>query len=204
MFIDWLSRLLLRGESVLEAVPSLQPNERRQAERLVREAFAANALDLAGPTIPFDAGIAVAAAELLAAACWAVVAEEGPFESLPALEASRGSIASRHYSADVTLRFLPAVHSRAKYHDPESEFTLALERILRDWPLSGVLAGLDGAPTGALDFGGHIGLQMLYAERFVEAGQAGWLPADESARMWIDYIAQERGKPVPCKAPEEV
>ena len=53
----------------------------------------------------------------------------------------------------------------------------AVAAVLRQWPLSGVLANLPGAPNGDVRFAGHAGLQLLYAERLIEHENAAWMPA---------------------------
>jgi len=68
---------------------------------------------------------------------------------------------------------------------------------------SGVLADLDGTPATPPEFGGHPGLQLLYAERLAETGRAGWVPATGPAREWVERVYQERGKLMPAVSKEE-
>jgi hypothetical protein len=201
-FADWLTRVLVHGESVQEAPPNPTPEERPAALDVLRAAFEDHALDVAGPPIAFDPATALAAAEALARACWLLVAAE---EGTPAELGFRAEPVSpsAHLSADVTLRLLAAVYRRAMLRAAAEPLAAAVEAILRKWPLSGVLADLDGGPTTPPNFGGHPGLQLLYAERLVGTGRAGWVPAGGSASEWVERVCSERGKPVPAPPKEE-
>lgn len=194
-FRDWLARVLADGESVQDEAPAL-PADRGPLLADLRAAFERHALDVAGPPLPFDPDAALAAAVALARACWLLVAGEG---ELPAMKAD-GRTPAAHLSADVCLRFLPAVLRRARHAGGEP--AASLDRLLRAWPLSGVLADLDGEPTTPPDFGGHIGLQLLYAERLVATGRPGWVPPSGPAREWAERVFAERGRPLPAPPTE--
>jgi hypothetical protein len=144
-------------------------------------AYAAYGLDVAGKAIALDVGLAVAAAELLRQASWALVCHRDRVEDLERrLTMPRAPrTASHHASADLVLRYLPQVHRRARALDPSDVLVGLLDGVLRQWPLSGVLAGLHEAPTSPLDFGGHDGLMLLFAERLAQARDAtpAWRPA---------------------------
>ena len=60
---------------------------------------------------------------------------------------------------------------------PRTRWSRLIERVLRRWPLSGVLAGLDEGPTAPLDLGGHEGLMLLYAERLSRRDAPAWRPS---------------------------
>jgi hypothetical protein len=194
-FQDWLEGVLARGEAVLESRPVLSAEERPAAAGRLHEAYELHALDVAGPPIGFDERTAVWAATVLAEACWSLVAG-GEAGDSPEWDREPVSPAD-HLSADLTLRFLPAVHARARSLEPMKELAARLESLLRRWPLSGVLANLDGGPAAGLGFAGHAGLQLLYAERQVGSGRPGWVPAAGRAREWAERIHAERGKPLP-------
>jgi hypothetical protein len=196
-FRDWLDRVLAFGESVQDP-PLLAPADRPAAEERLHAEFASHMLDVAGPLIDFSPNVAVRAAEALAHTCRLLTGADGP---LPALEPIPSPAA--HLSADLTLRFLPTAYRRAKAHAPEGPLAAALDRLLRAWPLSGVLANLDGAPTVAPDFG-HPGLQLLYAERFVGSRRAGWVPQQGPAREWAERVFAEHGVPLPELPKENV
>ena len=201
-FIDWITRVLNEGESVQVGPPLEVAAERGPLHALLATAFNAQALDVAGSPISFDERTARAAAYLLARACWRLVAPEGD-EPLPLELDAEPLSPSAHLSADVTLRFLPAVLHRAALRDAAGELVAEIERVLRAWPLSGVLADLDGTPTTAPEFGGHLGLQLLYAERLARTGRPGWVPLQGTARECAERAFRERGKPVPIPLPPE-
>jgi len=192
-FRDWLARVLADGESVQESPPVLHPAERPAVTADLRAAFDRHALDVAGPPVAFDAGAAVGAAVVLARACWQLVG--GDPEPLDV--GTPPATAAAHLSADVTLRFLAVVQRRARTRAADGEPAAALDRLLRAWPLSGVLADLDGEPTTPPDFDGHAGLQLLYAERLVATGRAGWVPRDGPARARAERAFADRGRPLP-------
>lgn len=198
-FRDWLDRVLDYGESVQDSPPAFSGRERPAVVEVLRSAFARHALDVAGPPVQFEADVALKAAEVLARACWALVATEPVVVEL----AAEPSSPSAHLSADVTLRLLPGVYRRARAGDPAGELTAAIDRVLRRWPLSGVLADLDGEPTTPPDFGGHPGLQLLYAERHAGTGRPGWVPAGGPAREWAERVYSERGRPLPTPLDED-
>jgi MoxR-vWA-beta-propeller ternary system domain bpX4 len=194
-FHDWLDCVLTVGESVQDTSPRLSASERPAVEIRLRAAFELHALDVAGPPVAFDPEAAVGAAVALARACWLLVSADDDERPAVALDIRERS-ASAHLSADVTLRFLPAVYRRARLRDAGGALTTALDRLLRAWPLSGVLADLDGEPTAAPDFG-HPGLNMLFAERLAVTRRAGWVPLDGTAREWAERVFAGRGLTLP-------
>ncbi len=201
-FLDWLERILKQGESVQDTPPELPASQIDRAEALLRAAFTTHALDVAGPPLTFDPVAAVKAAKVLARACWFLV-NNNPYSEPVTLPLKTDPSPAAHLSADVSLRFLPAVARRARLREPDGELVRQIEAVLRTWPLSGVLADLDGAPTTAPTFGEHPGLQMLYAERLAVTGRAGWVPVPPAAREWAERVHQELGKPLPALPPEE-
>ena len=72
---------------------------------------------------------------------------------------------AQHFSADLLLRYLPQVLKRARGLDASDPLVGLLAEVLRRWPLSGILSDVEEGPTVPLDFAGHRGLQLLYAER---------------------------------------
>jgi hypothetical protein len=199
-FRDWLSRLLHEGESIQETPPRLSPSEEAGVIADLRAAFDRHALDVAGPRLVFDEPAAFGAARVVAEACWILVATDGTERVALKVGAEPGSPAA-HLSADVTLRFLPAVYRRTRARFSEGPLIAELDRVLREWPLSGVLADLDGSPTTLPEFGGHPGLQLLFAERLVRFNRPRWLPANGPAREWAERVYQERNKPMPAPLP---
>src|SRR5690349_10859013 len=80
--VPLLQRLFDDGTVVLRERPRLEPGERREAVALFGRAFATYRLDVAGPPVDFDAGTALAAAELLGRACWFLVNHAEPAAEL--------------------------------------------------------------------------------------------------------------------------
>jgi hypothetical protein len=56
--------------------------------------------------------------------------------------------------------------------------------------LSGVLSDVEDEPTTALEFGGHKGLMLLYAERWVRNEKQAWRP---QGRGW-EFVELVREK----------
>ncbi len=194
-FVDWLRRVVSMGESVQDTPPIIAERERAAALPILRASFDRHALEVAGPVLSFDPPTAVWAAEQLAAACWQLVGDAT--EPTPADREPKTP--DEHLTADVLLRFLPAVHRRAKAREAGGPLVARLDALARRWPLAGVLLDLDGGPTTSPDFGGHRGLQLLYAERLVEHPRAGWVPPVGPGRDWAERIFEDRGRPLPLE-----
>jgi MoxR-vWA-beta-propeller ternary system domain bpX4 len=94
--------------------------------------------------------------------------------------------ASQHLSADLLLRYLPQILRRARGLDPVDPLADIVAETLRRWPLSGVLSDVEERPVGSLDFEGHPGLMLLYAERLAANDRPGWRPP-ESSRVFEYY-----------------
>jgi len=200
-FAIWLERVLIHGESVQASAPVPKAEDRGRCLPMLSAAFVQRSLSLAGPHLDFSREVAWQASLRLADACWRLVgaASDEPLTDIVA----DGATAADHYSVDLTLRFLPSVLRRAGARSHAATLAADIERVLRLWPLSGVLADLDGEPTVAPDFAGHPGLQLLYAERLVKTGRVGWVPRGGSARDWVERIFAERGRTLPVPATTE-
>jgi hypothetical protein len=192
---DFLSRLLREGRVAFDRppAPAGQPDDGAAAVAALREAFRIRALEVAGPPIEFDTGVAVAAAEAVRQACWALVSRDAPPELVARLVAMPGRprSASGHLSADLTLLYLPGVYRRARRIDPGDPLVSALREIFRAWPLSGVLAGLEEGPAEPPDLAGHPGLMLLYAERLAADNRLGWRPAEGAASEYAELVLGE-------------
>jgi hypothetical protein len=192
---DFLQRLLSEGSVVLRERPVTQPAERGAAVAWLRSAFAEYRLDVAGPLLPFDETVALKAAACCRSACWFLVdhsAEDAEVQAEVKMPDPSGDPA-QHLSADLVLRFVPQVYHRARAVAVDDVLTRRLAAICRQWPLSGVLADIEQEPTTPLDFGGHPGLQLLYAERFAKHQRPGWLPRG-GAEEYINLVLSERGE----------
>jgi len=193
-FTDFLEELLHGGRIVFERPPSHSGRDRAKAKALLEDVYADYVLEIAGPAIEFDPARALQAAELTWLACWLLVSQDEDDRSFKLLEMGRlPRSPAEHLSADLLLRFLPQVHRRAKGKTNANQLAETLARILRQWPLSGALAQIEEPPLTDLDFGGHPGLMLLYAERLATAEKAGWTPGGQ-ALEYVEWVFQERGK----------
>jgi hypothetical protein len=199
---DFLDRLLADGSAVLRSRPAPGGKDRQRAVERLAAAYADHRLDVAGPALPFDAPAALAAAEGVWLACWFLLQRREPEEevakslTLPPAPAT----AAEHLSADLVLRFLPPLLRRARGLDAGDVLTAWLTRVLRQAPLSGVLADVEEGPLGPVELGGHAGLLLLYAERLAENVRPAWVPAEGPARPYVELVFAERGLPLPAPA----
>jgi len=198
---NWLATLFDHGEAIVSGPPIHQGSDDSAALSVLSRAFETLKLDVAGPPLTFDPAIAISAARYVAATCWNLF---GPNPTdipldLPKLGEPRTPAA--HLSGDTTLRYLPSVYRRAALRAENDPLGSAVAAVLRQWPLSGVLANLPGAPNGDVRFAGHAGLQLLYAERLIEHENAAWMPASGGALERLELVYSQRGKPLPIAAP---
>jgi hypothetical protein len=176
-FLDFLQPLFREGVVVLRQRPHLG-GERRQVLALLERTFADYRVEVAGPLLDFHPDTALAASELLAAACWFLVNHADPDTevanslTMPTPPATP----AQHLSADLLFRYLPQVHRRARALAPDDRLAVSLAALLRRWPLSGVLSDVAEEPVTPLDFGGHHGLLLLYAERLARNEKPSWVP----------------------------
>jgi MoxR-vWA-beta-propeller ternary system domain bpX4 len=195
-FEEFLGPLFEEGRIIFRRKPDPVTAPSSGAIGLLERAYADYRLDIAGAAIAFDAGIAGAAAEVVRQASWALVSHQDRVKDLERRLAMPHppSTASHHLSADLVLRYLPQVHRRARALDPSDALVGLVKRVLRSWPLSGVLAGLDEGPTAPLDLGGHEGLMLLYAERLSgrATSMSAWRPSGR-ALDYVELIAAEAG-----------
>lgn len=200
MFHEFLAQLLDQGKVVFRStrVPHDRPSARGVA--ILAEAFETTCLSVAGPRVAFDPAVACAAAELVRQASWAVVCHGERMADLekrlkmPAMAATP----SQHLSADLMLRYVPQILRRARGLDPSDPLIELLATILRRWPLSGVLSDVDEGPLVPLDFGGHSGLLLLYAERLLANDRPSWRP-QQPGKTWDYYelVLDEHGRADP-------
>ena len=192
--LAFVTRLLTEGSARLAEPPRLLAGERDAVQAVLHDAHRDAMLDVAGPPLPFLPHVGLRVAEWVARACWLLLHQGGtPAEvesSLPVFSPNP-AVASEHATADVVLRFVVGVHRRARAADPSGALAVRLEEMLRRWPLSGVLADVEAAPLTPVDFGGHPGLLLLYAERFAARPRAAWL-AEGPAREYLDLCLARR------------
>ncbi|WP_148595718.1 hypothetical protein [Aquisphaera giovannonii] len=192
---EFLDGLLREGNVVFRSRPGPAEGPSAEVTALLAEAYETHRLDVAGPAIPFDAGVACEAAEVVRQACWAMVNQGDRVEDLAARVAMRRTPGgpSQHLSADLLLRYLPGVHRRARASGPDDPLVGMLAEVLRRWPLSGVLAGLEEPPLTPTNLGGHPGLLMLYAERYAARGRPAWEP-ERAGKDYLELVRQAAGR----------
>jgi hypothetical protein len=192
---EFLEPLLYEGRLILKQPPEPNSEEDRPAQALLERAYEDYRLEIAGPRLPFDSAAGLAAATLMHWAGWLLVSRresEAELEKNLRMPDSPQSPA-QHLSADVTLRYLPQLHRRARALNPDDILPVLLAGVLRQWPLSGVLADVAEAPTTPLDFGGHPGLLLLYAERLAANEKAAWVPHGPG-RGYVELVWAELNK----------
>ena len=146
------------------------------AEEFLAEAFAEHSLNVAGPPIAFERRVAMEASRLFMQAAIALVDHSETPEVLSSrLRMSRvPHTAADHLSADIVFRYLPHLLRRARASRPDDPLVVMLTQVLRQWPLSGVLADIDEAPSTKPEFPDHHGLLMLYSERWILRQDEAW------------------------------
>jgi hypothetical protein len=198
-FHQFLAQLFDEGKIIFRAVPRDRPSA--SAVAVLTAAFEASSLAIAGPRIAFDAELALAAAELLRQASWALVnRDERMADLVKRLKMPVSPLTpSQHLSADLTMRYLPQVLRRARGLDPSDPLVAQLANVLRTWPLSGVLADVADPPLVPVQFGGHPGLMLLYAERLVGNDRPFWRPIQKGPSWeYYELVLQEHGQPAPA------
>jgi hypothetical protein len=191
---EFLTRLLNEGRILFRERPApLSPREKAKGAEVLERAYAVYRLEVAGPPVPFDAEVGCAAGELVRQASWALVNHGERIEDLGRrlVMPSGPREPSDHLSADLVLRFLPQIVRRARAIDPSDALVRLLTGVLRQWPLSGVLAGLDEGPSAPPDLGDHHGVLLLYAERWARQERPAWRPG---GRAWeyVELVLRDR------------
>jgi MoxR-vWA-beta-propeller ternary system domain bpX4 len=176
----FLHGVVTDGSAQLQAPPL--DGDDADARVVLRRAYDVYALSLAGPALPLDEEIALAAAHLLERASWYLLNSNLPIDDARRLAMpAPPRTPEQHLSADLVLRYLPALYRRAAAMLPGDVLPQVLEKALRDWPLSGVLADILEPPLTPVDFGNHAGLNFLYAERLAEHDRPDWHPLGRGA-----------------------
>jgi hypothetical protein len=192
---EFLANLFQEGRIHFRRRPQPSALASPEVTGLLERAYTAYRLDIPGAAIALDAGLAGVAAEVVRQASWALVCRHDRVSDLQRhLQMPRSpATATDHLSADLLLRYLPQIHRRARAFDPSDALVVQLEQILRQWPLSGVLAGLDDGPTSPLEFGGHEGLMLLYAERLAQrpSPALSWRPEGKPLE-YVELVSEMR------------
>jgi hypothetical protein len=191
----FLELLFLEGRICFDAPPHAVDKLTPPVQRTLQNAFDRDLLSLAGPTLPLNASLALTAANLVQQAAWLLVnrteASEQAAKRLPHVPTATS--ASDLASVDLLLRYIPHLYQRAVALSAEDVLTIHIKTTMLAWPLSGVLAELPEHPTGALNFFGHRGLQLRYAERLALRPRAGWRPADPASLDAVSLVFEQQG-----------
>jgi hypothetical protein len=191
--LEFVRQLLETGEIVFHGPPEPATFEQHETAAYLGQAFELYRLDVAGQEIAHDADIALAAARFVRWASWFLVSREAPPEFVTQhLTLPPPHSAAQHLSGDMLLRFLPQLQRRARSIAVDDALTNILTRVLREWPLSGILSDVPDPPLTRLDFDEHVGLKLLYAERLANNEKADWFAP------WVDQLElvyHELGKP---------
>lgn len=202
----FLRGVIEAGRLVLREPLPARPDA--DALAVLADAYRVHALSVAGPPIAFDGPTALAAARVLYDAAWYLLNANEPIDAARLRMPADPRTPAQHLSADLLLRYLPAVHRRARALRPDDELATALAELLRRWPLSGVLADIDDGPMTATDFGGHAGLCLLYAERFARHERAAWFPTGRAIEavelVWHDLGRDTSTLPIAQQAAREL
>jgi hypothetical protein len=197
---SFLESLFREGTVVLRERPVPAADNQSDALDLLTQTYARYRLEVAGPPVPFDAASALAAAKLLQQACWFLFSHSDREEEAERRLVMPGppATAAQHLSADLVLRYLPQVRRRARAAAADDVLAVRLAAVLRQWPLSGVLSDMQEEPTTSLEFDGHYGLQMLYAERLAHNEKPAWMPPPGATREVVELVFAGLGKTVPA------
>jgi hypothetical protein len=195
-FPHWLASVLQSGDSVQSLQSLLHPTDHEAVLKILRTHFRQSLLDVAGPELEWVEDVAVASAEVLSQCCW-LLATSSP--DVPEVQLPEPKSAAEHLSVDVCGKFWPALYRRASSRGDDDPMAQYLEKLLKAWPLSGVLAGLTTSPTSSLDFFGHSGLQLLYAERFLLHPHPSWLPPPGLPWQQAERVFALADKPLPVR-----
>jgi hypothetical protein len=199
VFGEFLQHLFDDGDLAYRGPPPPKAGPDGSARAVLKQAFAAYRLDVAGPLIDFEAPTAEAAAELVWHAGWFLLSRQEPTAELDRRLIMPGPprSAAQHLSADLTLHYVPQICRRAQALAPADHLVTCLTGILRRWPLSGVLSAVPDAPETPPDLDGHPGLMLLYAERLAQNERRAWVPAGRSLE-YAELVYAGLGKRLPA------
>lgn len=149
--------------------PALKEDTKELAAFLAGE-YAAESLNYPHTPPPFDPEAALWGAKTLYTAAQLLLNRQHEEEELPALlpPFSQSIAEGAILSADLTLRFLPAIIAQLHRIDPDDALIPILEEILITWHYSGIGHAL---PIEKLNFeplSGMFCLRQLYIDRVIE------------------------------------
>jgi hypothetical protein len=164
----------------------------------MKSALAIQSLHLAGGGLQGSLETLILATAIVYRFCWRfynsepLAAADDPSLQMPSPPLSP----EEHAAADVAFRLLPGLYQRLVRRDPGSPLGEALKKLLRQWPLSGVLANIAEPPEAPIEFGGHVGLGFVYAERLAANERQAWVP-DGAARECVELVYHAMGRRLP-------
>jgi hypothetical protein len=199
----FLQSLFQEGRILVDNAPVVSAANDRAAVSMLERAFRTVSLNLAGPPLPMDRALALAAGRLVYDSAWLLFNHDEPESTLAErlVLPYTPTAPEHHLSADIVLRYVPTLYRRARASNPADALPRLLARLLRAWPLSGVFADLEEEPLTAIDFGGHPGLLFLYAERLARHQKTAWFPKG-MAGEYVELVWRELGKD-PALLPQE-
>jgi hypothetical protein len=169
---------------------------------VLRSALVSESLHLPGPRLEGSLPVLVTAIGLVYRLGWRLLNPEPipPADDLTLRMPAPPRSPEEHLGADVAFRFLPGLYQRAFNRDPEDPLVRAMRTLLRQWPLSGVLADISEPPETPIDFDGHIGLGFLFAQRLAARERPTWFP-NGPARNCLEVVYHALGKKVAALPP---
>ena len=169
-FAGFLSALFEHGRVKVahpqEHVPS---DEIESAGQQLEERAVLVAAEFPGQPPALDVPVATWAAMQMYRACQLAIYREldaGAIDELLALACPPGESASRHWSADLTLVFLPDLLRQAQAAAANDPLVTRLREWAAEWPLSSVgIAQVE--PRNVAEIAAHPGLLRLYVDRIL-------------------------------------
>lgn len=179
---DWRSALLLIETEAAQdtLIPQLLAGWHAEA-----------APDLGGPPLPFHLHAALHGARLLFRAAWCYLQRDigkNEVTTLLGTDSPAPTDAAWQFSADLTLRHLPAVFRMAQALAPGDPLLAALRNLAFHYSLSGygippenetAIPSVEPAAWEALQ--SHPGLRQLLLDRILASGSRHWLNHPETA-----------------------
>jgi hypothetical protein len=199
---NFWQRVFQDGSFLFDVAPRENPAKDRDTMLLLARFYQQHTLAIAGPSLKFVEDVAAHAARVVEWSAWYLVSQSGTLEDLDRdlafPDEPRGP--AEYLSADLTLQYLPSIYQRARALFPADRLTALLGDLLLRWPLSGVLADLPDAAPGNLEFGGHPGLLLCYAERLAENFKPAWMPRGLGV-AYVEMVWTEMGRDPALLAP---
>lgn len=169
-FPSFLTTLFENGCVQVPPAATINPEEFSDAQQILVQFESEYRISLAAEPPAFDLKIGCEAALSLYRVCQCLVYRDlDPREVLPDPTSDDGTLTSAagHYSADLTLRFLPDAWRLARDASENDPLVSFLLTTATRWPLSSV--GIPGTPLGSIDgFVDNPSLLTLYVDRIIE------------------------------------